>query len=274
MTFDAAPRRAPRGRAEPDIADPYALGRPVAARDIPPAVVPGHSFRILAAGGATAGAYSVTEATSPQGAAVPAHAHDDAVECFYVLDGRYRITVGERTDEVGPGGFALVPRGAAHHFQVVRGEARAVVLFAPAGFEEVFRRMPEIFGTPGEPGPLWERANADAGTRLLAGARSGPPALIRPAGSPDGLAVLAGPEATRTRLSIALRTDTRAGASWSPAPSTVAAYVLAGRYRFERGGARQAVGAGDYLPLPAGPGPTRAVSLSGDSRVLLLRFGC
>lgn len=259
------------------------LVRPVAARDVAPAVVPGHSFRIVASGAGTGGAYSLTEATSPQGAAVPPHAHDDAVECFYVLDGLYRLTVGGRTDEVGPGGFALVPRGAAHRFEVLRGEARAVVLFAPAGFEEVFRRMPEIFGTPGEPGPLWEQANADARTRLLSEPAAGAPALIRvpgTPGAPDGLAVLADRAATRTRLSIALRTDPRTGTSWPAAPSTVAAYVLAGRYRFERGGAALTLGAGEYLPLPpATPGPdpapvpVRLVSLAADSRVLLLRVG-
>jgi quercetin dioxygenase-like cupin family protein len=69
-----------------------------------------------------------------------------------VLAGDYLLTVSGRTYEVGAGGFALVPRGAPHRFTIV-GEhtARAVVVFAPAGFEEVFRQMPDIFGSPGEP---------------------------------------------------------------------------------------------------------------------------
>jgi hypothetical protein len=154
---------------------------------------------------------------------------------------------------------------------VVDGEARAVVLFVPAGFEEVFRRMPEIFGTPGEPGPLWEQANTAAVTRLLPGDTAGPAALVQPGPLDDGLAVLAGREATATGLSIALSTDARVGSSWSPAPATRAAYVLSGRYRFEHDGTSLSLSAGEYLPLPPSPTPIRAVSLSADSRVLLLR---
>lgn len=157
--FDAVFRSGPdqpSDRTRPPAA-PLAFATPVAARDVTPAVVPGHSFRIVARGADTSGAYSVTEATSPLGAGVPVHAHDGTVECFYVLGGRYRFTVSGRTDEVGAGGFALIPRGASHRFEVADGEARAVVLFVPAGFEEVFRRMPAIFGTPASPAPCGSR---------------------------------------------------------------------------------------------------------------------
>ena len=116
----------------------------LAARDVGAAEVPGHSFRVVADGVGTGGAYSLTEATSPAGAGVPFHVHDRAVECFYVLDGRYRLTVSGAEHEAGPGDFLLIPRGAPHGFEVLEGEARALVLFAPAGFEQVFRRMPRF----------------------------------------------------------------------------------------------------------------------------------
>ena len=139
-----------------------------AARDIPPVAVPDHSFRIVADAASTGGAYSLTEATSPGGAGVPPHAHDNAVECFYVLNGTYRLTVSGATHETGPGGFVLVPRGAPHQFEVLSEDGgRAVVVFAPAGFESVFRWMPSVFGVPGEPGPIWSWFNAQHGTRLL-----------------------------------------------------------------------------------------------------------
>jgi len=96
-------------------------------------------------------------------AAVGPHVHDAAVECFYVVEGSYRITVSGADHEITPGGFALVPRGAPHQFEVTGGqEGRTVVVFAPAGFESVFRKMPEISGTPGEPGPLWQRLDPAA----------------------------------------------------------------------------------------------------------------
>jgi quercetin dioxygenase-like cupin family protein len=245
--------------------------RLVAARDVEPVEAPGHSFRVVADGAGTGGAYSLTEATSPLGAGVPFHAHDRAVECFYVLDGRYRLTVSGARHEAGPGDFLLVPRGAPHGFEVLEGAARALVLFAPAGFEEVFRRMPEIFGTPGEPGPAWEQANRGAGTRLLDAPGTGPRALTRGAAArPAGTCGLAGPGATETGLDIAVRHDPRAGAVWSPDATVTAVCVLAGRYRLELPDRTLTAGAGEYLCLPRGAAPPRVVALARDSRALLL----
>jgi quercetin dioxygenase-like cupin family protein len=245
--------------------------RLIAARDVDPARAPGHSFRVVADGAVTGGAYSLTEATSPAGAGVPFHAHDRAVECFYVLDGRYRLTVSGAEHEAGPGDFLLIPRGAPHGFKVLEGEARALVLFAPAGFEEVFRRMPEIFGTPGEPGPVWEQANRNAGTRLLGGRGYGPAALVRGAVTPAaGISRLAGSNATATGLDITLRHDPGAGAAWSAEPTVATVCVLAGRYRLELPDQTLTAEAGDYIFLPRAAVPPRVAALAPDSRALLL----
>jgi quercetin dioxygenase-like cupin family protein len=250
-----------------------ASGRVVAARDIEPVDVPGHSFRIVADGAGTRGAFSVTEATSPAGAAVGWHAHDGAVECFFVVEGRYRMNVSGAVHEVGPGGFSLVPRGAPHGFEVVEGTARALVLFAPAGFEAIFRRMPEIFGTPGEPGPVWELANRQAATRLLDGPGPGPAGLVRPAArSGVASATLADSAATGTPLDIALRQDAHVGSAWSADPHVTAVCVVAGRYRFELPGRTLTVAAGEYLALPRADAAPRAMALAPDSRALLLRL--
>jgi len=245
--------------------------RLIAARDVVAAEAPGHSFRVVADGSGTGGAYSLTEATSPAGAGVPFHAHDSAVECFYVLDGRYRLTVSGARHEAGPGDFLLIPRGAPHGFEVLEGEARALVLFAPAGFEEVFRRMPEIFGTPGEPGPVWEQANRRAETRLLDGPGPGPAALARAAVAPSaGITGLAGPDATATGLDIGVRHDPHTGAAWSPGRTVTAVCVLRGRYRLELPDQTLTAGAGDYVCLPRETVPPRVVALAPDSRALVL----
>jgi len=276
MTFDAVSRPGPDGtsRGGRPAAAPTAFAQPVAARDVKPAVVPGHSFRIVARGADTAGAYSLTEATSPLGAGVPAHAHDNAVECFYVLDGQYRLTVSGRTDEVGAGGFALVPRGASHRFEVVDGEARAVVLFAPAGFEEVFRRMPEIFGTPGEPGPLWQRLNGEFSTRLLPEPQPlpGPRALVSPGPGPiraESATILASASATHTGLTIALRSDPHPGSAWILPSPVSAVWVVSGGYRFESPSGPTDVFEGQYAWLHEAP-PRQAISLHRGSRALYL----
>jgi quercetin dioxygenase-like cupin family protein len=245
--------------------------RLVAARDVDPAQAPGHCFRVVADGAGTGGAYSLTEATSPAGAGVPFHAHDDAVECFYVLDGRYRLTVSGAEHVAGPGDFLLVPRGAPHGFEVLEGEAQALVLFAPAGFEEVFRRMPEIFGTPGEPGPVWEQANRGAGTRLLDAPGDGPGALVSSAATrAAGISRLAGPSATATGLDIAVRHDPRVGAAWSPEATMTAVCVLAGRYRLELPDQTLTAGAGDYICFPRATVPLWVIARAPDSTALLL----
>jgi hypothetical protein len=198
---------------------------------------------------------------------VPPHAHDTAVEGFYVLAGTYRMTVSGTTHLVEPGGFVLVPRGASHRFEVVAGEpARAAVLFAPAGFESVFRAMPEIFGTRGEPGPLWTAANSDAGTRLLDHDLIGPPAVLVASGESGQLA---GPSVTGTTVRVALRHDPVPGTRWLVEPDT-AVWVLAGCYVFGGPQGACALRAGEFTTLGRG---VRARAMANGSRALHVRTG-
>jgi len=253
--------------------------RAIAARDVPAAEIAGHSFRIVADGVSTGGAFSLTEATSPPGATVGPHAHDGAIECFYVVEGTYRIRVSGVHHEITPGGFALIPRGAPHQFEVAGAAAgRAVVMFAPAGFESVFRKMPEIFSTPGEPGPLWQRVNEDFATRLLPErqALSGPPALIS-SGRESGQAgkastILADATDTCTGLTIALRSDLHPGSIWTLHAPVSATWVISGGYRFEAAVGSTHISAGEYAWL-AEARPGRAVSLRPGSRALYLIIG-
>lgn len=237
--------------------------------DVTPAELPGHSFRIVAGGDRTGGAFSLTEATSPHGAAVGWHAHDASVECFYVAQGRYRLTVSGVAHDLGPGDFALVPRAAPHGFEVVEGEARAIVLFAPAGFEEVFRRMPEIFGTPGEPGPIFEAANRAVATRLLDSCGPGPAALVRPAGG-AAETVLAGPADTRARLRVVLRRDDAAGGHWRFEPLTTTVFALSGGYQVDLPGRSVALRPGQLLAphLVAGGGTAPPVEAEATARAV------
>jgi len=242
--------------------------RVVASRDLTPAEVPGHSFRIIADARNTDGAYSLTEAISPVGAMVPPHAHDNAIECFYVMSGTYRMTVSGQVHEAEPGGFVLVPRGSPHTFEVVGAEpARAAVLFAPAGFESVFRAMPEIFGIPGEPGPLWKAINAQYDTRLLGpGDDIGRPVVVA---SPGSGGQLAGPPETETALSIGLRQDPDPGRLWTVEPGT-AVWIMDGRYRFDVPECSYAVRAGEFIELKQG---ARARALVSGGRALHMRTG-
>jgi len=263
-------------------ADPITAGGATwsvaSAADVTPAEVPGHSFRILADGGRTGGAFSLTEATSPLGAAVGWHAHDASVECFYVAQGRYRLTVSGVEHDLGPGDFALVPPSAPHGFAVLEGDARAIVLFAPAGFEEVFRQMPEIFGTPGEPGPIFEAANRAVATRLLEGCGPGPAALVRPA-TGSARSVLAEPRDTRTQLRVVLRQNDAAGDRWRFEPLSTTIYAISGGYQIDLPGQSVTLRPGQLLAPPpavdgdtAPPPPAAARAVESGSRALLLHL--
>jgi len=210
------------------------------------------------------------------GAGVPPHAHDGCVECFYVLAGQYRLTVSGTTHEASPGGFVVVPRGAPHQFEVVGAdEARAIVIFTPAGFEEAFRRMPEIFGTPGEPGPLWESVNRSLDTRLLGPAdRQGAQAITA---APAQLAVdaaslttLGTPEMTRTPLAISLNSGLR-GSRWHIDPAVAALWVVAGGYRIDLDEGSVIASEGELVSFATSAGVT-GTALAPTNQALVLTW--
>ena len=95
-------------------------------------------IRIKTAGEQTGGRFSQVESLDPQGSGTPMHVHLNEDETFYVLEGEVSLFVdGERID-VSAGDFAYVPRGASHGYVVRSEQARMLVTFSPAGFEEAF----------------------------------------------------------------------------------------------------------------------------------------
>jgi mannose-6-phosphate isomerase-like protein (cupin superfamily) len=58
------------------------------------------------------------------------HHHDDADELFLALRGHFRIDFPDRSIELAPGDFVIVPRGVEH--RPVAQEEVEVLLFEPA----------------------------------------------------------------------------------------------------------------------------------------------
>lgn len=244
----------------------------------------GHTYRVVADRASTGGGYSLTEATSAPGAGVPLHAHDDAVECFYVIEGEYRLTVSEAVHHLRSGDLLLIPRGATHRFEVVgRVSGRALEVFAPAGCGP----LPELFGRPvphwrrpgGTPPDGAESGTAQPGTPVsppgpplpgpkavvFAGAsRAAPAKRGRPGGGPSVPA-----EDTRSTLVVSLRSDPVSGSSWRVGPGATAVWVLAGRYRMETDTGPVNLGEGEILSLERA-GDAIAVATAPSSRVLVL----
>lgn len=98
----------------------------------------GSLMTIKVTGEATAGSHSVVEVVEPPGAASPVHVHVED-ETFCVLEGEYTVRCGDTEAVAGPGTIARLPRGIPHSHQVTgTTNARALMIFAPGGFEQYF----------------------------------------------------------------------------------------------------------------------------------------
>jgi quercetin dioxygenase-like cupin family protein len=86
------------------------------------------------------------EFTFPPGFGPPLHTHHAEDEIIQVLEGALRIVCGDVDATLEAGGFAYLPRGVPHTFQV-QGDApaRALTLFTPGGVERLFTVAPEEF---------------------------------------------------------------------------------------------------------------------------------
>ncbi|MEU6058616.1 cupin domain-containing protein [Streptomyces sp. NPDC047097] len=75
----------------------------------------GMPMTVKLGGAQTAGAYSLIEYThAPGTAGPPPHVHHHHEEAFHVVSGELSLEVDGRTVVLGPGDYALVPRGAVH----------------------------------------------------------------------------------------------------------------------------------------------------------------
>src|ERR1051326_1275941 len=87
----------------------------------------------------TKGRLAAIEFRAAQGFASPLHVHHGDDELFIVLAGDIRFQLGESVLEGAPGSFVYGPRNVPHSFRVDSTEARVLLVFGPAGTEELFR---------------------------------------------------------------------------------------------------------------------------------------
>jgi quercetin dioxygenase-like cupin family protein len=97
----------------------------------------------LVEGQDTDGRVSLGEGLARKGAEPPPHIHTREDEAYYLLEGELTFRVGGQTIEARPGDFVWLPRGIEHSFELKTAQARALVLFTPAGIEEAFKQLGE-----------------------------------------------------------------------------------------------------------------------------------
>jgi quercetin dioxygenase-like cupin family protein len=97
------------------------------------------TMRVLAAGETTGQAFTLAEFFGDgEGAWTVPHIHRGMEESFFVLDGSFTFSVGDRAIEATPGMYILVPRGTAHEIAAAKGGGRFLTLMVPGGLEEMF----------------------------------------------------------------------------------------------------------------------------------------
>ena len=84
----------------------------------------------------------------PPGQGSPLHVHRRETENFYVLEGLFEITLGDRTVEAPPGALAVGPRDIPHTFRNVGPTPSKLLLTViPGRFSNYFL---EVDGLPDE----------------------------------------------------------------------------------------------------------------------------
>ena len=91
----------------------------------------------------TDGAFILFEDRMPRGKTTPLHTHPHEDETFIVLEGEILVHVEGNEHRVGPGGVAVVARGARHAFLVTSEMARILALQTPGSGEAFYRDASE-----------------------------------------------------------------------------------------------------------------------------------
>jgi hypothetical protein len=112
--------------------------------------------------GQTGGVLDCLEAAVPDGWGLPPHRHRNSEEVLIVLDGALAVEADGRRERLGPGDFAVFPRGTAHGF-AAKGPSRFWVWFVPpltggiGAFLEALAQLPLGPPEPAELEPILER---------------------------------------------------------------------------------------------------------------------
>lgn len=103
----------------------------------------GETSRCFLAGEQTGGLFSLTESVMRPGSEqAPLHVHSREDETFYVVEGHITAIVGDRREDLGPGGSVFLPRGIPHRIQTMGDKVvRVLMLLCPAGLETFFTEI-------------------------------------------------------------------------------------------------------------------------------------
>ena len=94
---------------------------------------------LLATAQQTGGSIGVFRQSIAPGSGPPAHVHRDADEVLYVIDGSFKVKLGDKLVDAPAKSLIFVPRGTAHAFvNTGSGPGTLLVSVTPGGFEKYF----------------------------------------------------------------------------------------------------------------------------------------
>jgi quercetin dioxygenase-like cupin family protein len=104
------------------------------------AAVAGAIYKYLATGEDTGGSYALFEALHPpKDSGPPPHLHKNEDEGFYILEGAFTFSLGDKEFSRKAGDFIFLPRGIRHSFKNnADAIGKYILVVTPAGFERFF----------------------------------------------------------------------------------------------------------------------------------------
>ncbi len=89
---------------------------------------------------------------APRTLAAPLHRHTREDEYSYVLEGQLGALLGDEVVTAGPGTWVFKPRNQWHTFwNAGDTPIELIEIISPAGFENFFRELAEVYATDAEP---------------------------------------------------------------------------------------------------------------------------
>lgn len=102
----------------------------------------GIEMKVLLSADDTGGSFSAIVAELKPGEGPPPHLHRDRDEYFYVLEGTYKLSVGDQEATAGPGALIYVPRNTVHSFSNVASTTGRILEWTiPGGNERYFKAV-------------------------------------------------------------------------------------------------------------------------------------
>jgi mannose-6-phosphate isomerase-like protein (cupin superfamily) len=112
------------------------------------------TVKFLASSADTNGAWSLVELTENPGYKTRIHRHIHTDETYYVLEGVLTAKIADKTYELHPGSYILIPRGTPHaQGNLGKVPVRVLLTMTPGGFEGSFKDRAELIKSvkPGDP---------------------------------------------------------------------------------------------------------------------------